>query len=251
MKNTFALLLVLSFTFSGCLKTRTQVRGDDDSMDDNQTTSATAKNGGAKASHYEIEELKNEIIKLSGKVEELEHSQKGMNTSETNQMVGKLDMRVADLEKNQILIMSEIKELKDRHDETPEKPVSSKSKSGSGKALLSEGFSLLMAKQYEEAGEKFKEFGERNPKGKDAAEMRFGLGEVSYGQKAWKKAIVEYSKVQESSTKSPRIPASLLKIGLCFEQLGMQKEAKSFFSELLERFPQAAESKKAQSKMKK
>lgn len=250
----FLFMLISSIVFTGCLKTRTMVRDDGDS-EDTSTASGTAKSTNSKPSHYELEELKTEITRLSGRIEELEHNQKGMNTSETNQNVAKLDMRVNDLEKNQVLIMTEVKELKDRTNaEAAAAIASAKSAPKNAKAaksLLQDGFTLLMSKNYDEAAEKFKAFGEQNPKGKDAAEMHFGLGEASYGQKAWKKAIVEYSKVQESFDKSPRIPASLLKIGLSFEQLGMAKEAKNFFSELVERYPKSAEAKKAQSKLKK
>ncbi len=248
-------ILLIALIFSGCLKTRTMVKGDDDNADDSQNVSGTAKTVSAKPSHYELEELKNEITRISGKLEELEHEQKGMNTADTNQNVAKLDMRVADLEKNQMLIMTELKDLKDRSNsesESKSEPPSKKGgKSASSKTLLQDGYSLLMAKNYDGAADKFKEFGEKNPKGKEAAEMHFGLGEAAYGQKAWKKAIVEYSKVQESFSKSPRIPAALLKIGLCFEQLGSAKDGQSFFQELLERFPQSPEAKKAKSKLKK
>ncbi len=74
------------------------------------------------------------------------------------------------------------------------------------------------------------------------------MGEVEYAQKSYKKAIVEFSKVQELNPKSARVPATLYKIGLCFQRLNMPKESKDFFAELQERYPNSSEAKKARAK---
>ena len=64
-----------------------------------------------------------------------------------------------------------------------------------------------------------------------------------FGKKSYKKAIVEYSKVQETYAKSVRIPAALYRIGTSFLKINMPKDAKSFFNLLLERYPKSPEAK--------
>src|SRR5581483_2981140 len=118
------------------------------------------------------------------------------------------------------------------------------------KDLFANAHSLLKQQKYAEAAEGFQAVLSKGPKGKDAAEAHFGLGEAEYGLKNYKKAIVEYSKVQDASPKSPRVSASLYRIGMSFKHLNMQKEAKGFFSELVERYPKSPEAKKARDKLK-
>lgn len=213
-----AAMTALVFAAPGCLKTRTQVRPDSGAQEE----SYDGSRGGApapKQSRVEIEEMKTEITRISGKLDEIDHVQRTRNSADVSESLARLDARVAELEKNQILVMSELKELKDHGVATP-----------SGKAGAAAGAS--------------------KPGKREAAEARFAAGETEYGARNYKKAIVEYSKVQEVFPKSPRVPASLFKIGLCFEKLGMTKEAQGFFSELTEKYPNSAEAKRARGKLK-
>jgi TolA-binding protein len=91
---------------------------------------------------------------------------------------------------------------------------------------------------------------DRSPKKETEAEIHYLLGEIDYSQNAYKKAIVNFAKVQETFSKSDLIAPSLYKIALSFQKLGMKKEAEGFFSELKERFPKSKEAKKARAKFK-
>jgi TolA-binding protein len=235
-----ALLMVFSQT--ACMKTRSQIKGDP-----SESAEATVNPRPGSTAAYEMEEVKSELTRISGKLEEVEHAQQLQNTSEVKEYASRLDARIAELEKNQMLLLSEVKALKDK-----EAQVVAREKEAAVPAsdLLSEASSLLAQKHYEEATEKYKAVLNKGAKGKDGAEALFGLGECEFGQKNFKKAIVHYSKVQEVFAKSPRVPASLYKIGLSFERLNMPKEAKGFFNELNERFPKSAEAKRARSKVK-
>jgi len=74
--------------------------------------------------------------------------------------------------------------------------------------------------------------------------------EAYYQLKQYKKAIVDYSKFPEKFTTSKKMPVALLKIGQSFDALGMRDDAKSFYQELIEKFPKSQEAKKARSKLK-
>lgn len=232
--------ILLPLLVSGCLKTRSQIKTEGTSNNtvvDNEDAGQPAQ---PKSTH-ELEDIKNEVTRIAGRIDEVEHRlHSQQNTSELKDLLSRLDLRVADVEKNQLLIMSELKDVKDnKRPSTPNQ---------SNKELLSEASQLFKGLKFEEALEKYKQILSKHSKGSEAAEAYFGIGECEFALKNFKKAIVSYSKVQEVFPKSSRISTSLYKIGLSFERLNMEKEAKGFFAELIERFPKSAEAKKAKNK---
>jgi TolA-binding protein len=72
-----------------------------------------------------------------------------------------------------------------------------------------------------------------------------------FGQKEWKKAIVAYEKFREANPKSKSLGEATYKIGVCFQELGMKTEAKSFFEEVTAKYGSSEAGKKAQSRLKK
>lgn len=234
------LSLVLALSQSACMKTRSQIKeqSTENTNEAEEATPVTVK-------RYEMDEIKSEMTRLSGKLEEIEHLQRSNNVTEVKEYTSRLDGRIAELEKNQLLIMAELKGLKDKKaaDDTAARIAATPSKD-----LLAQANQLLGEKKYDDAAEKLKLIIDKNQKGKEAAEAFFGLGEIEFIQKNYKKAIVHYSKVQEAFTNSNRAAASLYKIGSSFQHLSMPKEAKGFFAELVERFPKSTEAKKARAK---
>lgn len=237
----FLLVASLIFSQTACLKTRAQIKGE---KEPDQAEEQSGDDAKSTKGHYALEEMKNELTRISGKVEELDHTQRTQSLPEFKETLTRLDTRVAELEKNQVLIMSELKELKDQ------KEAQAKEAASKPADLMSEANQLLANRKCDEAAEKYRLVLNKSPSGKDAAEVHFGMGEALYCSKDYKKAIVQFSKVQESFAKSARIPQALYKIGLAFQHLNMPKESKGFFSELIERFPKSAEAKKARAKVK-
>ncbi|MGE4231883.1 MAG: tetratricopeptide repeat protein [Bacteriovoracia bacterium] len=229
--HTLFLLASILALIPGCLKTRSQVKGAEEQAEEQPADNLPKQN-----TRYEIEELKNEVVRLNGKVEELEHNYKNSDgDSDVNQ-------RLQEIEKNQMLILADVKKLKDQQEEIEQK-------SFNPKQTLRAGQKLLKQKKYEDALEQFRQVNSKNSRGHDLAEAYFGIGEAEYGLKNYKKAILAYSKVQEIAPKSNLAPTSVYKIGWCFKNLNMNKEAKSFFSEVVEKYPKSPEAKKAKSKL--
>lgn len=240
------LITMISATQSGCMKTRSQIKNSD-SQDQSEGGASNEEKAATnqRVSRNEIEEIKNELTRISGKVEELDHTQQTNKPQELKEYMTKLDERIADLEKNQLLVMNELKAIKDKETAAAKEAATPVSE------LFKSANFLLREKKYEEAAEKFRSILNKNVKGKEAAEAHFGLGESEYGLKNYKKAIVQYSKVQEVLPKSTHAPTCLYKIGLAFSRLNMNKEAKGFFNELLERYPKSVEAKKIRARSKK
>ncbi len=237
----YVLLICLSCSLTACLKTRAQLKSEQDQGDVAEDTKSVP---GMKSGRYDMEEVKNEVTRLSGKVEEMDHNQRTTNFPELKEYTTRLDGRIAELEKNQVLMLSEIKALKD------EKAAAVKEAATTPADLFTQGNQLLSEKRCDEAAEKFRALLNKSPKGKEGADAHFGLGEAEYCSKNYVKAIVQYSKVEEAFAKSVRIPPSLYRIALAFQHLNKTKESKGFFNEVIDRFPKSPEAKKARAKVK-
>lgn len=69
-------------------------------------------------------------------------------------------------------------------------------------------------------------------------------------EKDFKRAILGYSKYRESFPKGRRFAEATYKIGVCFQELGQADEAKTFFDEVISKFPTSSEAKKAKVRLK-
>lgn len=79
---------------------------------------------------------------------------------------------------------------------------------------------------------------------------QFELADELFQKKNWKRAALAFQKFKESRPKDKRVPEAILKIGVCFLELNMPEEAKAFFDELVEKYPNSGEAKKARSRLK-
>ena len=66
-----------------------------------------------------------------------------------------------------------------------------------------------------------------------------------FAKKEWKKAIVSFQKFRDANPKSKKFADVTYKIGVCFQELGLKEEAKTFFDEVVAKFPGSAEAKRA------
>jgi len=79
----------------------------------------------------------------------------------------------------------------------------------------------------------------------------FDDAEEFYVQKEWKKAIASYQKYRDQSPDGKEFVQATLKIGICFQELGLSKEARVFFDEVIEKSPKSKWAKIAASRIKK
>ncbi len=237
----------LTLQLQGCLKTRSQLRSESsDEMSEaepsRRVASAPPVQDVKPQGEYVIEELKDEITRLSGHLEELEHQQKEFQKSSHNEKMGdelrKLEARISQLEKNQQAIqdsLAEFHEMAQSHQDPNEIFKTAKE-------LFSEG-------RYQEAADQLAKV-EKNSKAKNKDDATFLRGECFFSLKQFKKAVVEYSKFPEKYTHSSHYPEALYKIGLSFESMGMKEDAKGFYQELVEKFPKSPQAKKIRKKVK-
>jgi TolA-binding protein len=232
-----SVVLALGFliALTGCLKTRAQLRSEESSATESEDRVSAAKaapenvNGGGQ---YAIDEIKSEFTRLSGRVEDLERTQKQSPAGPKPEDLKKLETRITELEQAQASMLEAIKKMQ----AAPPAPADPAE-------LLDRAREQMEGGNFEGAVENLSTY-LRSPKAKKAEEATFMRAESYYAMKEYKKAIVDYSKFPEKFTRSPYMPRALFKIGLSFEALGMKEDAKGFYQELLEKFPKSPEAKK-------
>ena len=73
----------------------------------------------------------------------------------------------------------------------------------------------------------------------------FDSAEAKFNAKDWRKAILAYQEYRDKNPKGKSYPEATYKIGVCFQELGLKKESKAFYKEVVTKFPKSRTSKKA------
>ena len=237
MKPIFKLVLTIAMAASltSCLKTRAQLK--EDTLDD-KPQPAQVKEVHPQGSAYAIDEIKSEITRMNGRIEDVERKNQ-QSEAEGNKALKdelkKIETRIVELEQAQAEIIETMKKGG---------PVKTQDKTD----LFEKGKARFKEKEYEEAIELFSAY-LKNP-GKLAEDAIFLRGEAHYQQKEYKKAIVDSSKFPEKYSKSKKMPVALLRIGQSFDALGMKDDARGFYQELAEKFPKSTEARKIRARLK-
>ena len=87
------------------------------------------------------------------------------------------------------------------------------------------------------------------PVAEGAKKSLFDEAEDLFNEKNYKKAISGFQKFRETSPRDKNVPLATLRIGQCFQELGMAKEARLFYEEVIERYPETKLAKTAQTRL--
>jgi tol-pal system protein YbgF len=117
-------------------------------------------------------------------------------------------------------------------------------------ALYERGLAAFQARDYAQAQTIFDEFGTTYPKHELAANALFWRGESFYQAKDYGQAILSYQEVIDKHPKSNKIPGALLKQGVSFITLGKDKPGRLLLEDLVKRFPDSSEAKRAKELLK-
>lgn len=235
-----ALSLALLLGLSGCLRTRAQMQEEAPEAEQTRAVSAGVQEVQPQGS-YAVDELKAEVARLNGKIDDLERAQKEPKKEDPakEELIKKLETRIAELEQAQMQMIEALKKMQ----QEPEKPKATPSE------LFRSGKEAFREKDYQRSVDLFTAYLKTNDPN-HPEEAAYLIGESHYAQKNYRGAIVDFSGFNEKFAKSRRVPASLYKIGQCFEALGMKDDAKPFYQELVERYPKSPEARSAKSKVK-
>ncbi len=99
-----------------------------------------------------------------------------------------------------------------------------------------EARNLYEQRRYSDAIAVFQEILNENDKSSYADNCQYWIGECYYGLGRFEQAIAEFEKVFKFP-RSNKNDAATLKLGLCYVRLGDRQQARSWFEQLIARFP--------------
>lgn len=120
----------------------------------------------------------------------------------------------------------------------PEKsPAVAKPKPESPKKAYEEAFLLLKGGRYDESLAAFKNYMEWFPNDTLSDNAQYWIGELYYVQRKFPDALMAFNQVLVRWPASGKVPASLLKIGFSFFELGDMENSKNSLSRLVSDYP--------------
>lgn len=177
-----------------------------------------------------VEKLQTDLGQLQGRVEEMQHSQDAL-------MKQFQDFRANSDTKLEQLTNAANASKAPPIPETPD-------------AVFADAEKKLAAQQWLEARRLFDAFVNRYPTDARAGKAQFNIGEAYAGEKRLQNAIVAYEKVVTSFPKSDVAPEAMYKNGLLYFQLKYCTDARTYFMELLRRYPKTTFKKEANEQLK-
>jgi tol-pal system protein YbgF len=206
----------------------------------------------------QIDELREEIRGLNGRLEEMEHSLRqkpGSGEPGEKPREDKLT-RLEDASGQHAQRLARIEEhLKLDPAAVAAKPESkikpeAAAKSPSEEEIYNRAKQAFDQGNTAQARRGFEELIQRYPNSASADNAQFWIGETFFREKSYEKAILEYQKVIEKYPKGNKVPSALLKQGHAFFALGDKVNSRLIFEELVRKFPHSAEAKAASDKLK-
>ena len=135
-------------------------------------------------------------------------------------------------------------------DTAPVAPAVQAQPADMAQALYDNGMDLFNTRQYQAALKSFGDFSKAYPKHQLTSNAWFWQGECNYQMKNYAAAALAYENVIAGFPNSAKAPASYLKQGMAFLQLGKKAAAKQRLRELTKKFPKAPEASRAKQVMK-
>jgi tol-pal system protein YbgF len=114
---------------------------------------------------------------------------------------------------------------------------------------------FALAQQQEQAGERavarqlYDEYVKKWPTDPRAADAWFRMGEISYGEKRYREAVLSYGKVAQDFPRSDKAPDALFRTGEAMMALDLREDAKAIYQDVINRFPKTSAAKKASARL--
>ncbi len=219
----YVVVILFSMTTFGCLKTRSEMKDTETRQAVQQQVVSLQKNTADSSNHFA--ELEEQIRALNGRTEVLEN-RLSMKGQETDREKKSLADQNAELYRKVNLLQESLGKM--------EQQIS----------VLSTQMTVIEAQNQAQANSK------SAPAAVTSRKNSFETAQDQFAQKEWKKAILNYEKYREESPKGKQIAEATFKIGVCFQELGLKDEAKTFFEEVVARFPKSEDSRRAKIRLK-
>jgi len=267
MKAKIVILIIGSVLLSGCVAPQTATVLDQRVSRLEQRLEAIDRSGSEQAGETQmardqsaelrvlIEDLRKEIQLLSGRVDEIDHlSKRKFKSTEEKSNLLEQDILIT---KGQVIRLEQYLNLESTGPRAPARSGDAEEKPDPSTETntLSEDGMYQTAKQafdegdFEAARKGFSEIIKQFPESEQVDNAQFWIGETYYREKWYEKAILEYQKVIENYPKGNKVPASLLKQGFAFFNIGDKANSRLILQELVEKHPSSHEAKIASEKL--
>ena len=171
--------------------------------------------------------------------------------------VAELESLVRALQEELATAQGEIRDLKDRirFESGAQGPPGGGGGAGGGgggtgpKPLYDAAYQDLTRGNHELALMGFHDLLQQYPTSELADNSQYWIGESYYSKADYKQALEEFRKVPANYPAGDKVPAALLKIGYCLQNLGRNDEARDALQELIRRFPSSEEARLARAKL--
>ncbi len=201
--------------------------------------------------HAMHDQLKAEMQLISGRIDETDYllKQKLSDSDKITENRLKRIEKAAGLNKNRITRLEQYLNFESDENDLKIKPKPQSRQELSENELYTVSKQAFDAGDFETARKGFKNLINKFPKSAHADNAQFWIGEIYYSEKWYEKAILEYQKVIEKYPKGNKVPASLLKQGLAFLNLGDKANARLILKELVKKYSKSNEAKIATKKL--
>jgi tol-pal system protein YbgF len=210
----------------------------------------------AASTRAQIDEVREEMRVLSGRIEEMEHALRQQRPAGDGADRPR-EEKLARLEEANTQTAQRLARLEQHLKLEPlAAPASRIKPEASAAKVASEAELYNKARQSFDQGitgaarKGFEEFLVSYPSSDNADNAQFWIGETFYQEKSYEKAILEYQKVIEKYPRGNKVPAALLKQGLAFLNLKDRVNSRLIFEELVRKYPNTSEAKAASDKLK-
>jgi tol-pal system protein YbgF len=111
------------------------------------------------------------------------------------------------------------------------------------------------AQKEEQGGDKgvarqmYDEYARRWPSDPRTAEARFRAGELAYGQKRWRDALLSYGKVAEDFPRADVAPDAMFGAANAMVNLDMKDDARAILEQLVEKYPKSKAAARAKERL--
>ncbi len=119
-----------------------------------------------------------------------------------------------------------------------------------GKREYDAAYLEVTRRNYGAAASGFRSFLSRHPRSGLADNAQYWIGECLYAQGRYREAGTEFEKVVSAHPDQDKVPAALLKAGLCHQRLKDNARAEAAWKKLLQQHPNSPEAKLARERMK-
>ncbi len=216
------LVAIMCLTLSACLMTRESVKETEQkrTMQDQvvslQKTTADANS--------RFQDTENSLRQYNGRIEVLEN-QVSQLTAERDQIY-KAQVELNQAQNQKLALMQEaLGKMEEQIAQLTQEAQQSKSSKSNSKSSSAKSSKNNKNQIYDEA-------------------------EGHFEQKDWKKAILSYQKFREINSKSKLFADATYKIGVCFQELKMKTEARSFYEEVIAKYPKSDAARRAAIRLK-